>query len=29
VPLDWPANGEQRRALLERWEEPVWMGSDR
>jgi hypothetical protein len=29
VPLEWPAGGEQRRALLERWEEPVWMGADR
>jgi hypothetical protein len=29
IPLEWPDGGEQRRALLERWEEPVWMGSDR
>ena len=29
IPLDWPGSPEQRRALLERWEEPVWMGSDR
>jgi hypothetical protein len=29
IPLEWPGGGEQRRALLERWEEPIWMGSDR
>ena len=29
IPLEWPGSAEQRRALLERWEEPVWVGSDR
>jgi hypothetical protein len=29
IPLEWPDGSEPRRALLERWEEPVWMGSDR
>jgi hypothetical protein len=29
IPFEWPDGVEPRRALLERWEEPVWMGSDR
>lgn len=27
--LELPPGGEQRRALLESWEEPAWVGSDR
>lgn len=29
IPLEWPSSPEQRRALLEAWEEPAWAGSDR
>jgi hypothetical protein len=27
--LELPPSGEQRRALLESWEEPAWVGDDR
>ena len=29
IPLELPASPEQRRALLEAWEEPAWAGTDR
>ncbi len=29
IPLELPASPEQRRALLEAWEEPAWAGMDR
>ena len=29
IPLELPSGAEQRRALLEAWEEPAWVGSDR
>jgi hypothetical protein len=29
IPLELPSGAEQRRAMLEAWEEPAWMGSDR
>jgi hypothetical protein len=29
IPLELPSSPEQRRALLESWEEPAWAGSDR
>ncbi len=29
IPLELPSSPEQRRALLEAWEEPAWMGGDR
>lgn len=29
IPLELPSNAEQRRAMLEAWEAPAWMGSDR
>ncbi len=28
IPLDLPPGGESRRATLEAWEAPVWMGAD-
>lgn len=29
IPLDLPAGGEVRRAAIEAWEAPVWIGSER
>jgi hypothetical protein len=29
IPLELPTNAEQRRATLQAWEAPAWMGSDR
>lgn len=29
IPLELPAGAEQRRALLEAWEAPAWVGGDR